>query len=111
MPAPTLNSFKAVQDFLNEVITQNGTGISSAKHGAFWTKWTNMTNTTYTEFTTGNVPNVSPPVRILIPKNSAQSNIWIAVAAMGPPSARPGDRVERSISRDRRLGTLYCGLQ
>ena len=70
MPAPTLNSFKAVQDFLNEVITQNGTGISSAKHAAFWTNWTNMTKTTYTEFTTGNVPYVSPPVRILIPKNS-----------------------------------------
>ena len=55
-PAPTLNSFKAVQDFLNEVITQNGTGISSAKHGAFWTNWTNMTKTTYTEFTTATSP-------------------------------------------------------
>jgi hypothetical protein len=84
MPAPTLNSFKAVQDFLNEVITQNGTGISSAKHGAFWTNWTNKTNTTYTEFTTGKVPNVSPPVRILIPKNSAQSNIIMALRGEGP---------------------------
>jgi hypothetical protein len=76
MPAPTLNSFKAVQDFLNEVITQNGTGIGSAWHGAFWT--------TYTEFTTGNVPHVSPLVRILIPGNSAQSNIIMALRGEGP---------------------------
>jgi hypothetical protein len=43
-----------------------------------------MTNTTYTEFTTGNVPNVSAPVRILIPKNSARSNVIMALRGEGP---------------------------
>jgi hypothetical protein len=78
MAGSTLNSFAAVQAFLTQVITQNGNEISSAKHKAFW----NTLN--YTQFTTGNVPNVSPPVRILIPKNSAQSNIIMALLGQGP---------------------------
>jgi hypothetical protein len=83
MADSTLTSFAAVQAFLTQVITQNGNEISSAKHKAFW----NTLN--YTQFTTGNVPNVSPPVRILIPKNSAQSNIIMASSAKVRCSAPP----------------------
>jgi hypothetical protein len=73
----TLPNFAAVQAFLTQVIAQNGNDISGAQHKAFW-------NTTYTQFTTGNVPGVSPPVRTLIPGNSAQSNIIMALLGQGP---------------------------
>ena len=77
MAGSTLNSFAAVKAFLTQVIAQNGNDISGAPHKAFW-------NTTYTQFTTGNIPNVGPPVRILIPGNSAQSNIIMALRGEGP---------------------------
>jgi hypothetical protein len=77
MAGSTLNSFAAVQAFLTQVIAQNGNDISGAPHKAFW-------NTTYTQFTTGNIPNVGPPpARILIPGNSAQSNIIMALLGQG----------------------------
>jgi hypothetical protein len=87
MAGSTLNSFAAVQAFLTQVITQNGNDISGAPHKAFW-------NTTYSQFITGNIPNVSPPVRILIPGNSAQSNIIMALRGQGPlfgPSGTYGE--------------------
>jgi hypothetical protein len=78
MADSTLTSFAAVQAFLTQVITQNGNNISGAPHKAFW----NTLN--YTQFTTGNVPNVNPPVRILTPGSSAQSNIILALLGQGP---------------------------
>jgi hypothetical protein len=83
----TLPNFAAVQAFLSLVISQNGNDISGATHKAFWN------TTTYTEFTTGDVPHVTPSVRILIPGNSAQSNIILALLGRGPlfdPSSNYG---------------------
>ena len=57
MAITPLNNFAAVQNFITQVLMQNGdtNKVAFAPHKAFW-------NTlTFNEFVTGNVPNVSDP--------------------------------------------------
>jgi hypothetical protein len=84
MAITPLGSFAAVQQFITQVLTQNGDigKLGGSPHGAFW-------NTTYNQFVTGNVPNVDDPntgqpMPILVNGNSAQSNLIIALLGIGP---------------------------
>jgi len=85
MAITPLNSFASVQQFITQVLTQNGDMglVAGAPHGAFW-------NTLpYSQFVNGNVPNVDDPntgqpMPILVNGNSAQSNLIIALLGIGP---------------------------
>jgi hypothetical protein len=84
MAITPLNSFAAVQQFMTQVVTQNNeTGeLQTSPHKAFWTAMT------YDQFTTGNIPNVldpaGNPMPVLIKRNSAQSNLIMALQGTGP---------------------------
>jgi hypothetical protein len=85
MPTTPLNSFTAVQQFINQVLSENGEqgGVLVSPHRAFWKTMT------YDQFVNGNVPGVSDPntgnpVPILINGNSAQSNFILALQGRGP---------------------------
>ncbi|KJC50392.1 hypothetical protein UP09_04965 [Bradyrhizobium sp. LTSP885] len=70
-----INSFKDVQDFINQFLNANGDmpDVPTSPHKDFWN------SLTYTQFTQGNIPGVTDnknnPVRILIPHNSAMSTL------------------------------------
>lgn len=77
-----VNSFQDFRDLINTVLTTNGEAarVPHAPHRGFWDTMS------YLEFTTGNVPNVTEkgaPIRILIPGQSARSNIIDALAGTG----------------------------
>lgn len=74
-----LKTFAEVQQFIDQVLTQNGEvgAVSNAPHRSFWT------TLSYQEFTTGNVPGVSPATRILVVSDSKNSNIIQALQGLG----------------------------
>jgi hypothetical protein len=75
-----LRAFADVQQLINRVLTQNNEigGVGNSPHGAFWS------NLSYDQFVNGNVPNVNPPVPILVKGNSAGSNIIMSLNGTGP---------------------------
>src|SRR5271166_2598217 len=76
--AGPIQSYAELQMYMNNLITLYGTHFDPRYHLAFW-------NTlTYEQFTTGDVPNISPPVRILEIGNGAGSNIVQALQGVGP---------------------------
>jgi hypothetical protein len=70
--------------YINGILKQNqlADGVADAPHGNFWD------TLSYKEFTTGNVPGVedgpTPPYRILIVGNAANSNLVMALQGKGP---------------------------
>ena len=85
MAVTPLNNYAAVQNFINQVLTQNGdTGkVARSPHKDFWNTMTRD------QFVTGNVPNVSDPntgrpMPVLVNGNSAQSNLIQALLGIGP---------------------------
>jgi hypothetical protein len=70
--------------YINDILKQNKLvdGVANAPHMNFWD------NLTYKEFTTGNMPGVtegpSPPYRILIVGDGANSNLVMALQGKGP---------------------------
>jgi hypothetical protein len=70
--------------YINGILKQNklAEGVADAPHQNFWEKLS------YKEFTTGNVPGVdtgpSPPYRILVVGNGANSNLVMALQGKGP---------------------------
>jgi hypothetical protein len=72
-----LNSFKEVQDLLDNFVKTNNVPIQFARHKDFWKTMD------YDKFTSGNVPNVKgpdgKPLKILVRKSSAQSNLILAL--------------------------------
>jgi hypothetical protein len=70
--------------YINDILTRNKLidGVANAPHQNFWDKLS------YKEFTTGNVPDVtegpSPPYRILVVRDGANSNIVLALQGKGP---------------------------
>jgi hypothetical protein len=84
MAITPINSFAALQQFMNQIIAQNNEGaeLAASPHKGFW-------NTlTYAQFTTGNIPNVADPdgnlMPILVKGHSAQSNFIMALSGTGP---------------------------
>lgn len=85
MAITPLQSFAAVQSFINEVLSRNNEqgGVGFSPHKAFWNALT------YEQFVNGNVPTVSDPntgkpLPILVKGNSAQSNLISALQGIGP---------------------------
>jgi hypothetical protein len=85
MPITQLDSFAAVQQFVDQILNQNGegSGVGFSPHKAFWR------NMTYDQFVNGNVPGVQDPttgnpIPILVVGNSAQSNFILALRGSGP---------------------------
>jgi hypothetical protein len=85
MAVTPLNSYADVQNFIKQVLTQNGDlgKVARAPHKDFWATMT------YNQFVTGNVPNVSDPntgkpMPVLVKGNSAQSNLIQALLGIGP---------------------------
>jgi hypothetical protein len=85
MTITPLNSFADVQQFINQVLSQNGEqgGVPNSPHKAFWS------TLTYDQFVNGNVPGVTDPntgnpMPILVKGNSAQSNLILALQGDGP---------------------------
>ena len=77
-----VNSLQDFRDLINNALTANGQagGVLNAPHRGFW----NTMN--YQQFTTGTVPGVAEqgkPVRILVPGDSAHSNIINALQGTG----------------------------
>lgn len=74
-----ITSYAMLQAYMNCMINYYGTSIAEARpHYAFW-------NTlAYEQFTTGNVPGVTPPVKILEIGNGDGSNIVQALQGVGP---------------------------
>jgi hypothetical protein len=70
--------------YINDILKQNklADGVADAPHMNFWDKLN------YREFTTGNVPGVdfgpSPPYKILVVGDGANSNIVMALQGKGP---------------------------
>jgi hypothetical protein len=70
--------------YINNILKQNklADGVENAPHQNFWEKLN------YKEFTTGNVPGVtegpSPPYRILVVGDGANSNLVLALQGKGP---------------------------
>jgi hypothetical protein len=80
-PSP-LNSFQEVRQLLDDFVQTNHVPISSAPHRGFW-------NLDYDQFVNGNVPGVIDPgtglpLKVLIRRNSANSNIILALRGEGP---------------------------
>lgn len=80
-----LNSFAEVQNFITQVLTQNGeaSGVATSPHGSFWT------TLSYQDFVTGNVPHVTDPnsgqpIPILVKGDSAHSNLILSLQGKGP---------------------------
>ena len=73
-----IQSYAELQAYMNSLISLYGTSISGAPHKAFWEIYT------YQQFISGNVPGVSPPVKILESGNGAASNIVQALQGVGP---------------------------
>jgi hypothetical protein len=85
MATTSLNSFAAVQHFIDQVLTANNeqSGVRVSPHKAFWS------TLTYDQFVNGNVPGVADPnsgdpMPILVKGNSAQSNLILALQGVGP---------------------------
>jgi len=92
MTITPLNSFAAVQQFISQILSQNGEqgGVPVSPHKAFWKTMT------YDQFVNGNVPGVSDPetakpVPVLIKGNSAQSNLILALRGLGSMFGPNGD--------------------
>jgi len=85
MANTTLNSFKAIQQFISQVLTQNNEqgDVPNSPHKAFWA------TLTYDQFVNGTVPGVTDPTTgkgmpILVKGKSAQSNLILALRGAGP---------------------------
>lgn len=85
MAITQLNSFGDVQQFIEQVLTQNNEkrGVGFSPHKAFWL------NLTYDQFVNGNVPgvidpNTRKPIPILVKGASARSNLILALQGAGP---------------------------
>ncbi len=76
--AAVIQNYAQFQAYMNKLIAYYNTSIASAPHHAFWNVLT------YQQFITGNVPNISPPVRVCVPGNAANSNIVQALQGVGP---------------------------
>ncbi len=85
MAITPLNSFAEVQQFITQILTQNGEqgGVGTSPHKAFW-------NTlSYDEFVNGNVPgvtdpNTGKPMPILVKGDSSRSNLIFSLLGLGP---------------------------
>jgi hypothetical protein len=90
MAALTLNSFKDVQNLLDQFVASSGVTPGPAPHGVFWRTDADGNPMTYKEFTTGYVPGFDPGsfppngLLILVVGNSAASNIVMALQGTGP---------------------------
>jgi len=79
MAISPLNSFQAVQQFIDQILTQNGEqgGVPVSPHAAFWLTMT------YDQFVNGNVPGVTDdagnPMKILVKGDSANSNLILSL--------------------------------
>jgi hypothetical protein len=85
MTVTQLNTFAAVQQFIEQILQQNEEdgSVGFSPHKAFWK------NLTYDQFVDGNVPGVKDPndgkpIPILVKGNSTQSNIILALQGTGP---------------------------
>jgi hypothetical protein len=85
MAITPLNTFSDVQNFLDEVLSQNGDlgDVSNAPHGVFWRKLS------YNDFVNGSVPGVADPttgapMRVLVRESSGTSNLILALRGAGP---------------------------
>jgi hypothetical protein len=85
MAITQLNSFAALQQFIEQVLVQNNEkgGVGFSPHKAFWM------DLTYDQFVNGNVPSVTEPetgkpIPILVKGNSEQSNLILALQGSGP---------------------------
>jgi hypothetical protein len=85
MTVTQLDSFAAVQQFIDQVLTENNErgGVGFSPHKAFWR------SLTYDQLVNGNVPGVTEPktgqpIPILVKGDSAQSNLILALQGSGP---------------------------
>lgn len=76
-PTP-IQSYAALQAYMDKLDASYSTGISGSPHGAFWDMLS------YDQFISGNVPGVTPPAKILEIGNGAGSNIVQALQGVGP---------------------------
>jgi hypothetical protein len=82
MAITPLNSFPAVQQFIDQILTQNGEdgGVAASPHAAFWRTMS------YGQFVNGNVPGVTDdagnPMKILVIRDSANSNLIQSLRGM-----------------------------
>jgi len=86
--APAIDSYNGngltLRAYITRILTQNklADGVANAPHLNFWE------TLNHREFTTGNVPGVdsgpSPPYRILVCGNAANSNLVMALQGKGP---------------------------
>ena len=92
-----LTSYAQVQQFIDQVLTQNGEigGVPGSPHGSFWT------TLSYDSFVNGNVPGVTDPdtgqpMPVMVKGNSGASNIIMALR--GTPGS-PFDPTNGSIGQ------------
>jgi hypothetical protein len=85
MAITRLNTYADVQNFIDQILTQNGEqgDVPNSPHRAFWR------NMTYEQFVDGNVPgvtdpNTGQPMPILVKGNSAKSNLFLSLKGEGP---------------------------
>lgn len=85
MAVTHLNTFADVQQFITNVLSNNGENgdVPASPHKAFWS------TLTYAQFVTGNVPgvtdpNTGAPIPILVKGSSAASNLILSLQGSGP---------------------------
>jgi hypothetical protein len=72
-----LKNYSDVQGALYNFAQQAGVTPGQAPHGAFWLTMT------YEQFTTANVPNITPPFKILVVGDSKNSTIIQILSGVG----------------------------
>jgi hypothetical protein len=77
-PQAPIQSYAALQAYMNQIDKLLKTDIAGAPHGAFWQVYS------YEQFINGDVPGVSPSVKILEVGNGQASNIVQALRGVGP---------------------------
>jgi len=71
--APPLKNYAEVKKLLDDFVVTNGVPIQFAPHGDFWNTMT------HAQFTTGTIPGVPGMLKVLITKNSKESNLIMAL--------------------------------
>jgi len=77
-PPTSIQSWPQFQAYMDAMVAFYQTDIAGAPHKVFWR------TLTYEEFIGGNVPNVTPSVKIVQPGDGNNSNLVQALQGVGP---------------------------
>ena len=107
---PVINSYLALQQFIQGILDANGDSPVGPPHQQFWDAMT------YDQFTNGNVPNVvdpttNLPMKILVKGNSKASNLILALQGAKGTIFDPNNPNPKRFGRMPKGGTPFTDPQ